>query len=51
VTYVLIIITYVYGGSVPHTQEFSSKETCQVALEALRQATSYSIRYSECLPK
>jgi len=30
-TYVLIIVTYVYGGSAVHTQEFSSKENCELA--------------------
>lgn len=34
--YVLIIISYVWGGAAVHTQEFQTKERCEIARDAIK---------------
>jgi len=49
--YVLIIITWVNSGAVVHTQEFLSKERCEIVKDITVESIKPYIRYINCVQK
>jgi hypothetical protein len=50
--YVLIVISSVYNGQSITTQEFSSQQRCEAALEFVQKNSRvFSLQKSMCVPK